>query len=233
MSTNKKAAEKELNRIGRRSKLPYVAALFAVVGVAAFGVWYLLSGDDPDAAEPTAGKAVGLAPGGPQTPTEAYEKLYRAVKDKDKAAIRALMSKRSVALAEMQAGQSKKGVDEVLSNAFTSTTFADKLPPIRDERVKDEFGAIEVYDHSKGQWQDLPFVVEDGAWKLAVGDLFAGTYRSPGKGRSVIERENANAAGDTKMVPYGNGNVNMNVEPKIIDPMKDGKMRPPQPKRPE
>jgi len=236
MSSNKNTAEKELKNIEKKSTLQKIigfvkdykifVTLVLLAAVIGTGSWFLMRGRNPDKSADTA-DTPALKPGGPKTPTEAYQKLFAAVKSKDKTGIRALMSKDSMGLAQMQAGQAKKDVDEVLKNAFTSTVFADKLPPIRDERVKGRFGAIEVYDYSKSDWQDLPFVIEDGAWKLAVGNLFAGTYERPGKGRATIERENANAAGKTKMVPYGNGNVNMNVKPKIIDPMKDGKMVPP------
>ena len=224
MTTNKNTAEKELKKIRKKSKLPYIIGLVIVLGAIGFGGWYLLS--KQQTASPANPGSETIAAGNPQTPTEAYKKLYAAVKNKNTAEIRTVMSKDSIGLAQMQAGQSKKKIEDVLANAFTSTTFADQLPPIRDERIKGKFGAIEVYDYSKKQWQDLPFVIEDGAWKLAVGNLFAGTFESPGKGRAMIERENANAAGDTKMVPYGNGNVNTNVKPKIIDPMKDGKIPP-------
>jgi hypothetical protein len=224
MSANKTTAEKELKNIGKKSKLPLIVGLLILLGVVGFGSWYLLS--TPQTATPAEPGVETVAAGNPQTPTEAYKKIYAAVKNKNTNEIKSLMTKDSIGLAQMQAGQSKKKIEDVLANAFTSTTFADQLPPIRDERVKGKFGAIEVYDYSKKQWQDLPFIIEDGSWKLAVGNLFAGTFESPGKGRATIERENANAAGNTKMVPYGNGNVNTNVEPKIIDPLKGGKVPP-------
>ncbi len=224
MSSNKNTAKSELNNVAKKSKMPMIIGLLLLLGGIGFGSWYLLSNKNQPTTGNTESESAKINPGNPPTPTEAYKKLYAAVKSKNKAEIKALMSNDSIGLAQMQAGQSKKEVDEVLANAFTSTTFADKLPAIRDERVKDKFGAIEVFDHSKNQWQDVPFVIENGAWKLAVGNLFAGTFQSPGKGRSVIEKENANAAGKTDMVPYGNGNLNTNIEPKIIDPTKGGKV---------
>lgn len=223
MSSTKDTAQKELKNVQKKSKLPLLLGVLVILGIAGFGGWYLYTNDNTAKSGENAGSET-IKSGNPATPTEAYKKLYTAVKSKDKATIKSLMSKDSIGLAQMQAGQSKKEVDEVLANAFTSTTFSAKLPPMRDERVKGKFGAVEVYDYSKQQWQDIPFVIEEGMWKLAVGNLFAGTFESPGKGRAVIERENANAAGDMKMVPYSNSNVNMNVKPKVIDPTKDGKL---------
>lgn len=221
MSSNKKTSNKEIKNVTKKSKLPLILVGLVVLGIIGFGAWYFLNQKN-NSSETT--ESVEIASGNPKTPTETYKKLFEAVKNKNKSAIRSMMSKDSMGLANMQAGKSKKDVDEVLSNAFTSTVFTDKLPPIRDERVKGKFGAIEVYDYSKSEWQDLPFVIEDGAWKLAVGNLFAGTYERPGKGRATIERENANATGQTKVVPYSNSNTNTNIKPTVIDPTKGGKV---------
>ena len=145
-----------------------------------------------------------------QSPTEAYKMLYAAVKAKDKAAIKGLMSKGSLGLAEMSAGQQKKSVDQILENGLVAPTLADKITEIREERIKDNFGAIEVYNEREKRWEDLPFVLEDGGWKLAVGDLFADTYKSPGKGKAQIEDEASNRGmplpANTMKFPDANSN---------------------------
>lgn len=131
------------------------------------------------------------------SPTEAYKMLYAAVKAKDKDKIRQLVSKNSMSLAEMSAAQQKIGVDQFLENGFTATTFSPDLPEIRDERIKDNFGALEVYNSKDKRWEDLPFVYENGSWKLAVGDIFQGSYKSPGDGQAEIERK---ASGNSNMM---------------------------------
>ncbi len=130
--------------------------------------------------------------GGGSSPTEAYKNLFAAVKAKDTEAIKANLSKKTHGLAEMQSGRSGTSIEDVYANGFTETTFASSLPTIRDERVDGNMGAIEVWNTKKSTWEDLPFILEDGSWKLAVGDIFAGNYRSPGKGRAEIEEEAAN-----------------------------------------
>ncbi|HEX8637269.1 MAG TPA: hypothetical protein VF692_04345, partial [Pyrinomonadaceae bacterium] len=43
-------------------------------------------------------------------------------------------------------------------------------------------------------------------WKLAVGDLFAGTYQSPGKGLAQIQAEASNSMGNNMVtIPNING----------------------------
>lgn len=147
------------------------------------------------ACEPKSGAGSGDA-----TPTGAYKKLYEAVKGKNVEATKAVMSKQTLAFAQSVAQRQNIALDKVFENGFTATTFSPSLPEIRDERIKDGFGAIEVYNSKDKRWEDLPFVLEDGVWKLAVGDLFANTFKSPGKGRTVLEMEAANAAGNNNMI---------------------------------
>jgi hypothetical protein len=145
---------------------------------------------------------------GEDTPTGAYKRLYAAVKAKDTETIKALMTKKSLEFAKMLSAQQNKPIEQVLENGYTATTFAPSLPQIRDERVNGDMGAVEVHNDRENKWEDLPFIREDGQWKLAIGEMFANTWKSPGKSQSLIEREAANAA--TNSVVPANNNVNGN-----------------------
>ena len=105
-------------------------------------------------------------------------------------------------------------------NGFTATTFADSLPEIRDERVNGDMGSVEVWNSKDSRWEDLPFVKEEGGWKLAVGDLFAGTFNSPGKGRAAKEMEAANVMSNNMIPlnPAGNSTTNSVGNTKVIVP---------------
>ena len=162
------------------------------------------------------------------TPSDAYKRLFGAVKAKNSSEIKKMLSKDTIKLGESAAARGKKSFEDVIKNGFTSTTFAEKVPAMRDERIKDKYGAVEVFNSSKGSWEDVPFIMEDGTWKLAVGNIFAGNYVRPGKSRSTIEQENANAMGNSDLVPYGNGNVNTdvsNVKPINKNPAPAGNVR--------
>ncbi len=229
MSSSKKTVKEEVKKVEKKSKAPMIIGLLVLLGLGAFGAYYLLNNPGEttkDNTEPGDTPAE-ISAGNPQTPTEAYKKLFEAVKAKDTEAIKSMMSKDSMGLAQMQAGQSKKDISEVLKNAFSKTTFNPTLPAIRDERIKGSYGAIEVYIPKDGKWENVPFVAEDGMWKLAIGNLFAGSFKSPGESRSITEKKNANAAGKTDLVPYSNKNINMNVKPKIIDTNSNVKRVPP------
>ena len=146
---------------------------------------------------------------GENSPTGAYKRLYAAVKAKDTEAIKKELTKSSVDFGAMFAQRSGKTLVQAYENGFTATTFSPTLPEIRDERIKDNMGAVEVYNSKDKVWEDLPFMLEDGAWKLAVGDVFAGTYVKPGEGRSYKEKEAANATGNSgiQQAPVPNTNV--------------------------
>ena len=142
------------------------------------------------------------------TPTEAYRRLYAAVKSKDTNAIKNEMSKQSIAFVQSAAAMQNKTVEQVYSNGLTGTTFSDTLPEIRDERVKDNMAAVEVYNSREKKWEDLPFVLEDGKWKLGIGDAFKGSYQSPGKGRAQKEMDAENKLGNNKIIENPAANTN-------------------------
>ena len=148
------------------------------------------------------------ATGGGSSPTEAYKRLYAAVKSKDTEAIKRNLTKKTIEFGEMAAGRSGTAIERVYENGFTESTFAPTLPTIRDERINGNMGAIEVWSAEKSTWEDLPFIVEDGVWKLAVGELFSGVFKSPGKARGEIEKEAANAMLPPPMPPAANANAN-------------------------
>src|SRR6478672_11666812 len=90
------------------------------------------------------------------TPTEAYKRLFAAVKSGDPAAIRAEMTKKTYEFAGSTAKQMGKTADEQIKYGMTATTYSDTLPTVRDERVKDNMGAVEVWNAKDSRWEDLP-----------------------------------------------------------------------------
>jgi hypothetical protein len=157
---------------------------------------------------------LGLAACKKDSPTEAYKGLFAAVKSKDTEAIKKWMSKSTLGFAESVSKQQNNPIEKVFENGFTGTTFAASLPEIRDERVKDNMGAIEVWNSKAQKWEDLPFIKEEDGWKLAVGDLFAGTYLKPEPGQSQKDAEEANKMSNNVIQAPGM-NANMNAMPKV------------------
>ncbi len=187
-------------------KIKFVQKLIGLSFVLAFA---LLSFSCQNAQTSQTQATVNQGPIKAQTPTEAYKSLYAAVKAKDNARIQQLMSNNTLTFAGFAMEQQKQSLEKVLENGMTATTFADSLPEIRDERVSGNFGAVEVFSQKDNRWEDLAFVLEDGNWKLAVGDIVKGTYKSPGKGQAQIEMEANNPMmRDANPAANTNGNNN-------------------------
>lgn len=143
------------------------------------------------------------------SPTDAYKRLFSAVKSKNTDAIKAELTQKSQDFAQMVSQKNGTPIEKVFENGFTATTFATSLPLIRDQRVAEDMGAVEVWNSKDSKWEDLPFVKENGAWKLAVGELFAGTYKSPGPGRDQLDKIAANANGSgPQQIPVPEINAN-------------------------
>lgn len=165
-----------------------------------------------------AGSGAATAGSANDSPTEAYKRLYAAVKSKNTDAIKREMTEKSLDLAKMASSKNNTPIDKVFENGFTETTFSPTLPEIRDQRVVDDQGAVEVWNSKKSTWEDLPFMKVDGAWKFAVGDLFAGTFKfeTVGRGRAFKEAEAANAAGKGPIqMPAPNSNITANTGPTV------------------
>lgn len=188
-----------------RKKILIGLGVLSLVVVA--GVYYMLS------------KKEAPSPAGP---TLAYQELYKAVKGGKTDEIRKRLSKATIQFAEGAAARQKVPIESVLKNGFLSANLNASMPATRDERIKGNFAAVEIWSDKNKNWENAPFVKEDGSWKLAVGELFSGKFQQPGKPRSQIERENANAASNGGMVPYSNTNLNANTKmPDIIKPKLD------------
>src|SRR5215218_425896 len=95
--------------------------------------------------------------GNAQSPTEAYRMLFAAVKSQDTAKIKSMLSQGTMGLAQMASGQQKKSVEEVIKNGFSETTFVNDYPQMRDERIKGNLGAVEVWNETRKKWDDIPF----------------------------------------------------------------------------
>jgi hypothetical protein len=140
--------------------------------------------------------ACGGAKGIPgDSPTESYKRLYAAVKAHELAAIKMQITKQTYEFEVSAAKRAGKSTDDLIAAGCTETTYAETLPTIRDERIKGNMGAIEVWNGKDRVWEDLPYMLEDGAWKLAVAETITGKYKSPGPGRDFVEKQASNAVG--------------------------------------
>ncbi len=119
------------------------------------------------------------------SPIATYTRLFNAVKAKNPEAIKQEMSDATLKFAESVAEQRKQNIYQILRNGFHASTIANKLPKMRDVRIKNEFADMEVWVEKEQNWEVVSFVFEKDDWKIAVGEIFAGTFKSPGVRKQV------------------------------------------------
>lgn len=101
------------------------------------------------------------------TPTEANESLFNAIKNKDKAAVKQLLSKDSMEIIDAAAKEKKMTVDELLDKEFfVNVTLPAKLEQ-RNEKITGDKATVEMMT-DKNEWDTSNFVKEGGAWKVAL-----------------------------------------------------------------
>jgi hypothetical protein len=101
----------------------------------------------------------------PQTPVESLQTYAQAIKKKDLPKIKALLSKGSIKMAEEQAKAQNISVDEVI---LRETLFSpeQKTLKFKNEKIDGDSASIEI-ETSPDVFDRIPFVKEDGIWKIA------------------------------------------------------------------
>ncbi|MGI8470310.1 MAG: hypothetical protein ACR2N3_17865 [Pyrinomonadaceae bacterium] len=100
----------------------------------------------------------------PVTPRETLVAYTQAIKNKDAAAMKDLLSKDSIEMARDEAKAQNISLDEVIQK---ETLFGEnqRLVEFRNEKIDGDKATIEMKD-SAGIWNMVRFVKEDGAWKI-------------------------------------------------------------------
>lgn len=100
------------------------------------------------------------------SPMETMKVLNDASKVKDSEAIKKVISKGTLALLEENAKAQGKTVDEIFRED-DGAPF-EELPEMRNEKINGDKATVEVKNNRSGEWSSLPFVKEDGVWKVAI-----------------------------------------------------------------
>ena len=102
------------------------------------------------------------------SPTATAKAYYDAQKAKDVQGMKNTLSKSSLALMEEMGKMGNKTLDESLKESDQSQPATFEA---RNEKITGDSATIEVKD-KEGKWQTMPFVKEDGRWKMAVDQAF-------------------------------------------------------------
>lgn len=101
-----------------------------------------------------------------QSPTDVMKILNEATKNSDTATMKTLVSKGTLTLLEESAKEQNTTVDELLK-ADEGSPF-EELPEMRNEKVEGDKATIEIKNKLNGEFTTVPFVKEDGSWKIAL-----------------------------------------------------------------
>jgi len=100
----------------------------------------------------------------PSTPFKTMEAYTQAIKKKDLTTMKLLLSADSIKMADREAKSQNVTLDEIIKR---ETLFSENQSTVkyRNEKIDGERATIEMMD-SFGAWNVVPFVREEGAWKI-------------------------------------------------------------------
>lgn len=142
------------------------------------------------------------------SPTATYKAFYDAVKAKDAQAMKNTLSKNSIAMLEGFAKMGGKSLDESLKEDNSSKQAPSA--ETRNEKITGDTATLEVKDEN-GKWQPLPFVKENGQWKIAMDQAFEKAMQQMGSEKGGLD--SATPKSGTESEPPKTGNENEQQTP--------------------
>ena len=98
------------------------------------------------------------------SPTETLRTFLEASRKKDVETVKKTLSRETLEIAEKSAREHNTTVDALLKK--DDVQISDELPEIRNEKIEGDAATVEIKDAANG-YETLPFVKEDGRWKIA------------------------------------------------------------------
>lgn len=100
----------------------------------------------------------------PATPFETFQTYTKAIKKKDTTTMKLLLSNATIKMHEQEAKAQGVTVDEIVKR---ETLFSENQTKVRfrNEKIDGDKATLEV-ENSYGSWETVPFVREDGVWKI-------------------------------------------------------------------
>jgi flagellar hook-associated protein FlgK len=101
------------------------------------------------------------------SPTATFKAFYEASKKKDAAAMKKRLSKGTLDMFDKLAKAQNKSMDDMLKDVDKDDK-STKAPETRNEKITGDTATLEVKNDKTDKWDTLPFVKEDGEWKIAL-----------------------------------------------------------------
>jgi len=100
----------------------------------------------------------------PATPLETFKTYVKAYKQKDMSTMKLLLSDATLKMHEREAKAQGSTVDDILKHE-TMIGEGQKSVEYRDEKIEGDKATLQI-KNVFGSWETLPFVREDGVWKI-------------------------------------------------------------------
>lgn len=99
----------------------------------------------------------------PSSPLETFKTYVKAMKAKDTTSMKVLLSNATIKMHEQEAKAQGVSIDEIIKR---ETLLAEGQTTVeyRNEKIDGDRATLEV--KSGGFWQTIPFIREDGVWKI-------------------------------------------------------------------
>lgn len=138
--------------------------------------------------------ATATQPGGP---TEILNNFVEAAKTKDIEAMKRALSKGTMERIEKSAQKDNTTVDELLKTE--DGTLVRQLPETRSEKIDGETATLEVKNVDTGEFDVIPFIKEDGVWRLALDQVVKEDEEdaSESAGENTSDASAANSGGNS------------------------------------
>lgn len=113
------------------------------------------------------GAACNRAPG--SSPTATMRAFFEATKKKDAEAFKKTLSKGSLEMMENFAKIQNKTLDEALKTGMNDPNMSSTATPeMRNEKINGDTATLEVQNDKSKEFETIPFVKENGEWKIAL-----------------------------------------------------------------
>lgn len=124
----------------------------------------------------TTANTSGLSSSSP-TPAETLKEYVEAARSRDLAKMRQTSSKKSIEFLEEILVEDDSTLEEAIRKNEPSIPAMFESSEVRNEKIMGNRASIEVKSPVSGEWLEVPFIMEDGRWKLAIGEQFEESIR--------------------------------------------------------
>jgi hypothetical protein len=103
------------------------------------------------------------------SPTEVFNAYYDSAVKKDFVTAKQYLSQNTLSLMEAEAKKQGKTLDEALKDSPGPSQA--EMPQLSNEQITGDTATVDM--SAKGQTAKMPFVKENGGWKIALDKLMA------------------------------------------------------------